>query len=170
METIVAASNESPGKEAIFCDGSCSTWLHRRCAGLFQSSFQAVSRSLSSFYCPHCRLDAQENEIISLKLCIQKLTEDIKCLHSMTSDRMSSSSSTMYQNSDSNNVENVPPSQPMQEVTTSSCKKTILNSNSETTVQKRQNNFVPIQEKKFNVLIFGIQECPKGLSPIPFRK
>ena len=148
METIVDASNGSLGEEAIFCEGSCSTWLHRRCAGLSQSSFQAVSRSVPSFYCPHCRLDAQESEIISLKSSIQKLTKDVKCLYSMMSDRMPSFSSTMYQNSDSNNVENVPPSTTYAKVTSLSCNKTILNLNSETTVQKRQNKFVPIQEKK----------------------
>ena len=135
LETIVDTSNGPPGDEAIFFVRVVvlSTCLHR-CAGLSQSSFQAVSRSLSSFYCPHCRLDAQENEIISLKLSIQKLTEDVKCLHSMMSDRMSLSSSTMYQNSDLNNVANLRPSTTYAKVTSSSCKKNILNSNSETTV------------------------------------
>ena len=63
-----------------------------------------------------------------------------------------SNANMIEQNSDSNNVENnvenVPPSITYAEVISSSCKKTILNSNSETTVQKRQNKFVPIQEKK----------------------
>ena len=80
------------------------------------------------------------------------------------SARMSSSSSTIYQNSDSDNVVNVAPSTSYANVTSSSSKKTNLNSNSVTLVRNRQNKFVPTQEKKFNVLIFGIQECPKGLS------
>ena len=158
LDTIEECEGGKAGHDAVFCDGLCQGWLHRGCAGLTKTAFSTVSRSEDPFFCPHCRLDYHNKEITFLKDTLKSLMEELK----------HSNANMIEQNSDSNNVENnvenVPPSTTYAEVISSSCKKTILNSNSETTVQKRQNKFVPIQEKKFNVLIFGIQECPKGFS------
>ncbi len=78
---------KSNKQDAIFCDGNCNTWLHRRCAGLSQPAFQKLSNTDSSFFCPHCRLDRQESTIKDLLDTVKSLKEDISnineksCVH-----------------------------------------------------------------------------------------
>lgn len=73
-ETIKDAVGKKEGEDAIECNGSCSTWLHRRCAGLNKAAFNLASKSQSSpFFCPQCRLDKQEMEIQSLKKLVTNL-------------------------------------------------------------------------------------------------
>ena len=40
---IVEDTNESDGEDAIFCEGSCNSWLHHKCAGLSNPVFQNLS-------------------------------------------------------------------------------------------------------------------------------
>ena len=37
---IVEDTDEKDGKDAIFCEGSCNSWLHCKCASLSNSTFQ----------------------------------------------------------------------------------------------------------------------------------
>jgi len=63
-----------PGQDVIFCEGSCDTWLHRKCAGLSKSVFSNLDKNVP-YICPHCRLQAQENEIKTLKTAVDMLTK-----------------------------------------------------------------------------------------------
>ena len=43
--------------EAIFCEGQCNTWLHKRCAGFSWYSIPSFKTAISTdkpFYCPRC--------------------------------------------------------------------------------------------------------------------
>ena len=55
--------------EAIFCQGLCQGWLHRKCAGLANTFFQKLKENL----CVFCQLFEQ----VSL---IDELKEDIRVL------------------------------------------------------------------------------------------
>ena len=68
---------------SIHCDGHCSTWLHGGCAGLTREAVAMLSRSSDPFYCPQCRLDQHEKEIIALKDILSHLSRDMEYLKSL---------------------------------------------------------------------------------------
>ena len=58
---------------------TCNGWVHRRCADLPKAAFQAIYDATTAnqpFYCPHCRLDSQENVITTLKQAIDLLSQE----------------------------------------------------------------------------------------------
>ena len=146
-EKIVETTKASAGQDAIFCEGKCSTWLHRKCAALSKAAFVAATNSDSPFTCMQCRLNYQESEITSLKSTINKLADTVEVLTSKLA------TVTMGTPTDGNGAVIVPP------VETS------------TTTNSRDNSNVKVQPKpkngssdrKFNVVIHGISECPAGM-------
>ena len=53
----IKIEDSSHDKEAIFCEGECRKWLHKRCAGFSwfsKPSFKTVTSSGKPFYCPRC--------------------------------------------------------------------------------------------------------------------
>ena len=75
-DSIEEASGDNPGQEAVFCDGQCDDWLHRQCAGLSRSRFIEISKTEDPFYCPHCLLTQQGDEIASLKLQLTQIFKE----------------------------------------------------------------------------------------------
>lgn len=76
-ETIKDSSTSSTSQQSILCEGTCSTWLHRKCAGLTKEVFQNLSKSKKPFLCSQCAISKHEEEIASLKSTIQDLTEKL---------------------------------------------------------------------------------------------
>ena len=52
-EVITESSNNAPGEDSIFCDGTCKSWIHRRCGGLSAAQVKVVSSSSEPFLCPN---------------------------------------------------------------------------------------------------------------------
>ena len=42
------------GEDAIFCEGECQIWLHRKCVGLTKNAFTLISSSKEPYLCPYC--------------------------------------------------------------------------------------------------------------------
>jgi len=63
--------SETNGQEAIFCESTCNSWLHRQCAGLFLAG---------PFYCPLCHLITQDSELQELKTSVDHLTKELTSL------------------------------------------------------------------------------------------
>ena len=78
---------EQTGDEAIFCEGLCQGWLHRRCAGLTNAFFQKFIKTNKKFLCVFCLLFEQ----VSL---VEELKEDVKDLKSKLSEVPPSSANT----------------------------------------------------------------------------
>lgn len=66
-----------PGHDAIECNGSCSAWIHRQCAGLTKDDYLAASQTDTPFYCSKCRLDQHELEIQSLRDMVIQLSNKL---------------------------------------------------------------------------------------------
>lgn len=88
-EFVEDKSELCQGQNAILCEGA---WLHRRCAGLSQVAFKAARSSNLKFYCSHCRLDIQANEIASLKASMESLRSELDDLRNKVSSPTSPSS------------------------------------------------------------------------------
>ena len=66
-DQILDAKGRRKGHDAIFCDGTCQTWLHRGCAGLSRRAFEAQVGSRGEFFCPTCRLNALEAVVADIR-------------------------------------------------------------------------------------------------------
>ena len=44
-EPILEQSENCVGDDAVFCEGSCQGWLHRKCAGVTRPAFDKLGES-----------------------------------------------------------------------------------------------------------------------------
>lgn len=157
LDPIVEAVGKKAGDDAIECDGSCATWLHRCCAGLTKEAYLAVSKLPNPFFCPHCRLDNQELEIKALRETVGNLSIKLSAACDAITKLESSSAAAntllrpSYANVAHSGTALVDP--PNQVNTTTSAK-----SDGPSSANNSQLN----AQRKFNVLIFGIKESNKG--------
>ena len=127
---IVEDTNEKDGEDAIFCEGSCNSWLHRKCAGLSSETFQHLSDSNKPFLCVYCLLPNQAVQIAELKSTLAKLTSKL----SIDSSDLPASPNT--------------PSNPPVDTAAVPTK-----------LDKPKPSMVH-SEKKFNIVVYGIEESP----------
>ena len=94
-EPILEWSETSDGQEAIFCEGRCNAWMHRKCSGLSSTLFNILSNeSKEPYRCCHCIFTRQRDEINILKQLVESLTEKISSLESNNSITSNSTSKT----------------------------------------------------------------------------
>ena len=127
---IVEDTDEKDGEDAIFCEGSCNSWLHRKCAGLSSSTFQHLSDSNKPFLCVYCLLSNQAVQIAELKSTLAQLTSKL-----------------------SNDSSNLPasPNTPSNPPDGTAAVPTKLDKPKPSMVHS---------EKKFNIVVYGIEESP----------
>ena len=76
-EVIKEPTDKAPGDEAIFCEGQCEAWFHRKCAGISKKVYESTSESDNPFYCILCLQTYFNNEISQLKQQISVLVSKI---------------------------------------------------------------------------------------------
>lgn len=140
---IVEQSTHNSGEEAVFCEGQCKSWLHRQCAGLTVPIFASITNMDAStpFLCIYCAFLKQSGDLAELKSSITKLTQELADIR-----RLSPKPSSKAQHSTSPYVHQ-PPAQ----------KSTRPFSISNSSQQNQQN-------RKNNVIVYGISECSADLS------
>ena len=79
-EVIREAHSGTKGDNAVFCNGTCKSWLHRRCAELSSTADKEVTDSQKPFLCTYCCLSEQDDLITLLKTRIDTLNSDISSL------------------------------------------------------------------------------------------
>ena len=79
---IIDASEKCVGEDSIKCEGLCKVWLHRKCASMSKSAFEAAKLSSVPFLCLHCRLAVQQGGIRSLKDSVDNLLSRVVALES----------------------------------------------------------------------------------------
>jgi len=142
LEKIVESTKTKTGQDAIFCEGACDAWLHRRCAGLSKPVFNTLDKSSDPFFCPHCQLKKYAREIDNLKAVINSLSDNLNALQSAIKLPEQPTQESM-----SINMISEPPSL------------------DPTPRQLHQAKSVPqssysADDKKFNIVVYGIKECP----------
>ena len=82
--------------EAVFCEGECQAWIHRRCAGVSVCSFRRLLSSPDEFLCAFCSdqahrksLSLLELEVASLKAENAKLSATVEAIQSADNDTIS---------------------------------------------------------------------------------
>lgn len=152
MEIIVESTKSKAGHDAIYCEGLCNSWLHRRCAGLSKPLFTSMEKSSDPFYCPHCQLKNYLAEITNLKSTIASLTQTVSTLQS--SFKLPDQPSTSEQPTN-----DVPSKVPVAGTHHIERSQSILEKNSALSSP----NFT---DKKFNIIMYGIKESPPKTSKV----
>ena len=138
-ETIFEHSKNCVDNEAVFCEGSCQGWIHRKCAGVTRPAFDKLGEPDTEYLCSYCMLVSQSREISKLSniikdlnTAVHSLTETITLLQSSVTKQSPTSDQAVIASAD-----------------IASTKKTTIQHSSQ-------------QDCRFNVVIYGIEECPKG--------
>lgn len=149
---IKEAVGKRQGQDAIECSGSCATWLHKHCAGLSKEAFLAANKSDKPFYCPQCRLNIQELEINSLRDIVKDLSSELTALkRTIDLTRLPSAYSSDNQGDGTTSYASVTRG-PQPSGST----------NSAESASSKAFSSSPDTERKFNLIIQGIDECPRG--------
>ena len=131
----ICEENFKPGCDSIFCEGDCQKYIHRRCASLTKEQFKKGGESDLPFYCLHCITSRQSSEIDELKKVVSDLSAKINS---------SEVQSSPVSNGHLGETEPTPVSKPTTTTT-------------QQTTKERQ-----LDDRKFNLVVFGIKECPNG--------
>ena len=121
---IAIASETNEGEDALFCDGLCQAWCHRKCIGLSRQLFTIVCESDDPFLCLYCSLACYQKEIVNLSEQVKSLSSEIAQLKSQDStsgtdkaESLHASVSNVVQSS--NGHSHVPQSQDISKIVTS---------------------------------------------------
>ena len=129
------------GDEAVKCEGICGAWLHRKCAGLTKMAFAEVCKSDNPFFCAQCKIGMLERELNSVS---SQLASVVSKLSDLSGDVARLQSVPAIDSAAS-----APPSRPTSQGANSSM---------------RERQVIHSEERKFNVVLFGVSECQTGSS------
>lgn len=80
-EDVIALPSESvEGDDALFCEGFCQAWCHRKCIGFSNQLFKVLCESDDPFLCLYCSLACYQKEIFSLSKQVKSLTSEVALL------------------------------------------------------------------------------------------
>ena len=49
-------TNQTEGKDALFCEGDCQAWVHRKCVGMSKKMYTAWAEADDLYVCHNCSL------------------------------------------------------------------------------------------------------------------
>ena len=151
--------------QAVYCEGACKQWLHRYCAGVPLSCFQALSSSLAPFQCYSCYQAKHEAAIESFNSEVRALKSEVREMKAVITGL--SKQPNVLQDS-------VASSRPALEATAARSYASAANAPQDPATTSATSAYPPStsvvalprisQERKFNVVLYGIDEYPRGTS------
>ena len=157
--------------EALHCDGGCGLWFHRYCAGVSASHFKDLSNSPEPFVCYFCYQRSQlavtkhlRDEVTRLNSEINKLSERLAKLSSSPEVRFAAPVSQLPTINKSNDASAPTHAATLKQASnhTTSNPSHAQSFNRESSDTKHSSRFVSSADKKFNIVVYGLCECPKG--------
>jgi len=134
------------GDEVVYCEGGCTAWFHRKCAGLSKSAYKLAGESELPFYCVFCIQSVYKKEISDLKDQICTLTSKIsQLLESLQGQKAPSEILPTKVTSGGQALQSNP---------------TI--SRASPTVHPPKQNATSADDRKYNLVVYGVKECSKG--------
>lgn len=132
--------------DSVECEGECSAWLHRKCAGLSKRAFLDAKNSPAPFLCHQCRLNSQDREIAMLKAKMLELAKVVEKLSSSVAEepcRDKDGSHKSYATAVGSLGVDQPSNKSKEGLTSPSVGH--------------------VSDRKCNILVSGIDECESGL-------
>jgi len=146
--------------DALFCSGNCQQWLHRYCASVSVKCFKDIKEKDTPFLCFCCNEGKSQREIATLKNAVELLKLEIRTLKdSLSAAHLKSphqesqpqrSYATAASSGESSSVSTV---QAFHAAASGTHSKSKMPTPAQTLYH---------HDRKFNVIVYGIDECPKG--------
>ena len=169
-------------EEALLCEGKCGYWLHRGCASVSPSLYTELSTSDDPFICLSCtnielrleikllkseisNMNAVRQQLSALEAEVATLSKQLTNLSSSSMARAAVSQPDLPTISNKSNDTSVPT------YSTATLKRANNSANPSTTYSHAQSqpsgnryssHSVSSVDKKFNIVMYGVSECPKG--------
>ena len=140
------------GEDAIYCEGLCNGWLHRKCAGMSNKCFARLADSNNKFLCVYCMLFEQTT-------LVKDLSEEINSLKTKLAPESTIAGNTNnLQNMDTSNV--VDGSNPTANAACTGNGQTIANTDKQilTVVTNYINEEKEKSKRRLNVIMHNIPE------------
>ena len=156
------------GDEIILCESLRQEWLHRKCAGL-SNAFSKSSLKLIKFLCVFCQLSEQAS-------LTEELKEDITDLKTKLSEVPpnpvnTDQASLIKKNLKAKFLEVTPVSANTDSNSSNSLQLDLESAHTSnpqqqnpTAITSQPRPRITVSERNFNVVIYGISECPKNTS------
>lgn len=78
---------ETKTEDALFCEGVCQKWIHRRCSGVTRYHFEKLSESDIPWHCPCCTVVSQSKQIDTFRSTIESLRAELAKTHEYFADK-----------------------------------------------------------------------------------
>ena len=95
-DPILDAKGRRKGQDAIFCNGTCQTWLHRGCAGLSCRAFAACADSKVEVVCSTCQITVLDTTVAGMKKELIEVKEMLSAMCATTSRDEESSETDIH--------------------------------------------------------------------------
>ena len=137
--------------DALFCRGSCQQWLHRYCASVTVPCYKSIKEEGIPFFCFWCCQVRNQREKASLTSIVEQLKfENTKLKESLGAAQSQTQGDGQNKRSYASVI-----SSAAHDPTTDSGSN-MQNRQAATATQ------VPNPDRKYNVVVYGVEECPQG--------
>ena len=160
-ENIIESDKSVSGEDAIFCEGECRVWLHRKCVGLTKKAYTVIGNSEEPYLCPYCSSNYYRKEINELKKLVKSLSEKLSLVDDLTKSvpglpesTVSDQTSSLLSNRKSNQ-------QPIRSTQNAHHQQPSLGLKN-----RFSRNSYGETDRRFNVVVYGIEESSSNLSRI----
>ena len=155
--TIVDDDESNKGDDAIFCEGEYQIWLHIKCVGLTKNAFTLIGKSKDPYLCPYCNNNHYKKEISELKELVKSFSTKLYSLENQINPTDSALGADSVSNQVCNQSSHKKLSQSSQSGKSPPHQSTTSFANKPPTSLPDN----PV-DWKFNLVIYGIKENPKG--------
>ena len=146
--------------QILFCSGNCQKYLHRYCASVSEQAFKQLSaEDAEPFLCYCCFRSKKEKQVETLLSTVESLKAEMDALKAASSATATSAASNTGHGdqptrSPVHSRQTVPTAQ-----ATPGHSGPMSGENS-----SMSSRVLPNPDKKFNVVLYGVEECPSGMS------
>ena len=81
--TITESNDKVAGEDAIYCEGECKAWIHRKCLGMSKTLYDRLSNCEELYMCPTCTIFKQSSEIVELKNKVENLSSKLTTMKAL---------------------------------------------------------------------------------------
>ena len=154
----ICLHTSSSKDEILFCSGSCQKYLHRYCASVSELAFRKLSAEDAEPFLCFCYFRIEkEKQVQTLPSTVESLKIKLSTLKAASAITRSLSSLNDAPEASAANMSVSKPS--YSAVTKSSTSPTSPAASSDLSSSREANH-----AKKLNVVLYGVQECPSGMS------
>ena len=149
--------------EGLFCSGSCQKHLHRYCASVSEQDFKHLSAEDAEPFLRFCCFKSKREKLVETLLStVESLKAEIDALKAASSATATSAAS----NTGRGEQPTLSPVHSRQTVSTAEASPGHSGpmSGKNSSMSHSLSRVLPNPDKKFNVVLYGVEECPSGMS------